>query len=77
VAIAPGTLVRGRGISARRAEPSSRERCHEVAEKWLNEARPSIAVAGLAVELLRGLGRAARMREYYGTNELREPKKAL
>jgi len=50
---------------------------HSVAEKWLNEVQPSIAVAGLSVELARELGLAARALEYYWSDELQEPKKAL
>lgn len=53
----------------------SLERCREVAARWLDGAQPSIAVAGVPVKLVRGLGLGARVREAYWTTELQEHKK--
>ena len=53
----------------------SLERCREVAARWLDDAQPSIAVAGVPVKLVRGLGLGARVREAYWTTELQGHKK--
>jgi predicted Zn-dependent peptidase len=53
----------------------SLERCREVAARWLDGAQPSIAVAGVPVKLVRGLGLNARVREAYWTTDLQEHKK--
>lgn len=53
----------------------SLDRCREVAARWLDGAQPSIAVAGVPVKLVRGLGLGARVREAYWTTELQEHKK--
>jgi len=53
------------------------ERCREVARRWLSRAAPSIAVAGMPVKLVKGLGLGARVRELYWTDRLQEQKKAL
>jgi predicted Zn-dependent peptidase len=52
-------------------------RCRDVARRWLSRARPSIAVAGLPVKLVRGLGLRANVRRLYWTDRLQEPKKGL
>lgn len=53
----------------------SLERCREVAARYLDGAQPSIAVAGVPVKLVRGLGLGARVREAYWTTELQGHKK--
>jgi predicted Zn-dependent peptidase len=53
------------------------ERCRDVARRWLEDAQPSVAVAGVPVKLVRGLGLGGRVRELYWTNELQEHKKGL
>jgi predicted Zn-dependent peptidase len=58
-------------------EDVSVERCRQVAAKWLSRAGPSIAVAGLPVQLVRGLGFRANVRRLYWTDELQSGKKAL
>jgi predicted Zn-dependent peptidase len=75
-------LRRGRPLHTLKAWPEelsqvSLVRCRHVATRWLNAAQPSIAVTGLPVQLVRGLGLAADVREYYWTDELQERKKAL
>jgi len=55
----------------------SLERCRQVAAKWLSRAEPSIAVAGLPVPLVRGLGFRANVRRLYWTDRLQGGKKAL
>jgi len=75
-------LRRGRTPEAVKSLPDelsqiTLERCREVAAKWLNDAQPSIAIAGLPVKLLRGLGFRTNVRRNYWTDELLEQKKAL
>jgi predicted Zn-dependent peptidase len=55
----------------------SLDQCRAVARRWLAEAQPSVAVAGLPVKLLRGLQLSARVQEMYWTHELQEHKKSL
>jgi predicted Zn-dependent peptidase len=55
----------------------SLEQCRAVARRWLSEAQPSVAVAGLPVKLLRGLQLTARVQEMYWTDELQGHKKRL
>jgi predicted Zn-dependent peptidase len=53
------------------------EQCRAVARHWLSEARPSVAVAGLPVKLVRGLNLSVHVREMYWTDKLQEQKKSL
>jgi predicted Zn-dependent peptidase len=53
------------------------DQCRAVARHWLSEARPSVAVAGLPVKLVRGLHLSVHVREMYWTDKLQEQKKSL
>jgi predicted Zn-dependent peptidase len=73
---------RGRAPEALKDWPNelmqiSIERCREVGRRWLSDAQPSVAVAGLPVKLVRGLGLGAHVREMYWTDKLQQQKKAL
>jgi predicted Zn-dependent peptidase len=77
-----GQARRGRSPEALEGWPSeltqiTLERCREVARRWLADAQPSVAVAGLPVKLVKGLGLGGRVRELYWTDELQEHKKGL
>jgi predicted Zn-dependent peptidase len=72
-------LRRGRSAASIKQLPDeiaqvSLARCRDVARRWLARARPSIAVAGLPVKLVRGLGLGANVRRLYWTDRLQEPK---
>lgn len=85
IALGSATLTqlrRGRSPAALQRWPRelrgvSLERCRQVAAKWLSRAEPSIAVAGLPVPLVRGLGFRANVRRLYWTDQLQVGKKAL
>jgi predicted Zn-dependent peptidase len=75
-------LQRGRSPEALERWPDelrgvSLERCRQVARRWLSRAEPSIAVAGVPVPLVRGLGFRANVRHLYWTDRLQGGKKAL
>jgi predicted Zn-dependent peptidase len=77
-----GQARRGRSPEAVKGWPSeltqiTLERCRDVARRWLADAQPSVAVAGLPVKLVKGLGLGGRVRELYWTDELQEHKKGL
>ena len=50
-------------------------RCREVAERYLKQAQPSIAVTGLTQGIVKGLGLDAELRQVVWTDELQEHKK--
>ena len=85
IALGSATLAqlrRGRSPEALERWPHdlrgvSLESCRQVAAKWLSRAEPSIAVAGLPVPLVRGLGFRANVRRLYWTDQLQGGKKAL
>jgi predicted Zn-dependent peptidase len=73
---------RGRAPEALKEWPNeimqiSIERCREVARRWLADAQPSVAVAGVPVKLAQGLGLGAHVREMYWTDKLQEQKKGF
>lgn len=51
------------------------EQCRATARRWLSDAQPSIAVAGLPGKLVRGLNLSARTRTMRWTHELQEHRK--
>jgi len=55
----------------------SLEQCREVARRWFTPAQPAVTVAGVPVQLVRGLGMGVSVREMYWTDQLQEQKKAL
>jgi predicted Zn-dependent peptidase len=85
VGIAEQTLValrRGRPAESIKRLPDeiaqvSLARCRDVARRWLARAKPSIAVAGLPVKLIRGLGLGANVRRLDWSDRVQGPKKAL
>jgi predicted Zn-dependent peptidase len=44
-------------------------RCRQVAERWLQNAQPSLTVAGVPVKLVQGLGLGVKVREMYFTDK--------
>lgn len=51
------------------------EQCRATARRWLSDAQPSIAVAGLPGKLVRGLNLSARTRTMRWTQQLQEHRK--
>jgi predicted Zn-dependent peptidase len=75
-------LTRGRSPEALKDWPNelmqiSIERCREVGRHWLADAQPSVVVAGLPVQLVRGLDLGVRVRELVWTDKLEEQKQAF
>ena len=73
-------IRRGRGPEALATWPNelmqiSIEQCRATAQKWLSNAQPSIAVAGLPGKLARGLNLDARIRALQWTYDLQEQRK--
>src|SRR5262249_18278714 len=51
-------------------------RCGEVADRYLTQAKPSMALTGLTQNLVRGLSIDAELRQVAWTQELKEHRKA-